>query len=280
MITTVTKDEFERSLPVGTSAQDNVYEMVLPEIEGQIAFLSNNLLGPEGIKTIESAGEDSILHKKFVSLASTSAFLSVFRQLDLVLTPTGFGVVSNDNVSPASKQRVDALEQQLKVKLLVDKAHVLNSLRSKEWGETIQAKRNIPTLFDEYEFFIMRRVNGLTAEEWLKLQQPIMDADMFLRRKISDKQMDVLMAYYRTNNVDEMGKHADALLAIRNFFHVWLFTGQREAVAFPLRKLLSILESSKNIDLYDEYLNSEAYKVNHHEVFHNTKDSTAFFFNG
>lgn len=280
MITTVTKDEFERSLPVGTSAQDNVYEMVLPEIEGQIAFLSNNLLGPEGIKTIESAGEDSILHKKFVSLASTSAFLSVFRQLDLVLTPTGFGVVSNDNVSPASKQRVDALEEQLRVKQLVDKAHVLNALRGDKWGMTIQAKTNIPTLFDEYEFFIIRRVNGLTADEWLKLQQPIMDADMFLRRKISDAQMDSIMTYYRTNNVEEMEKHADALLAVRNFFHVWLFTGQREAVSFPLRKLLSVLESSANKGLYEEYLNSEAYKINHHEVFKNTKDSTAFFFNG
>lgn len=280
MITTVTKDEFEQSLPVGTSAQDNVYTMVLPEIEGQIAFLNDNLLGSEGIKKVDSAGTESILHKKFVALASVSAFLSVFRQLDLVLTPTGFGVVSNDNVSPASKQRVDALEEQLKVKQLVDKAHVLNALRSEEWGDTIQAKRNIPTLFDEYEFFIMRRVNGLTAEEWLKLQQPIMDADMFLRLKISDKQMDVLMGYYRTNNVDEMGKHSDALLAIRNFFHVWLFTGRREAVAFPLRKLLYVMESSANIGLYDEYLNSGAYKVNHHEVFKNTKDSTAYFFNG
>lgn len=280
MITTVTKNEFEQSLPVGTSAQDNVYTMVLPEIEGQIAFLNDNLLGSEGIKKVDSAGTESILHKKFVALASVSAFLSVFRQLDLVLTPTGFGVVSNDNVSPASKQRVDALEEQLKVKQLVDKAHVLNAIRSEEWGDTIQAKRNIPTLFDEYEYFIMRRVNGLTAGEWLKLQQPIMDADMFLRLKISDKQMDVLMGYYRTNNVDEMGKHSDALLAIRNFFHVWLFTGQREAVALPLRKLLYVMESSTNIGLYDEYLNSGAYKVNHHEVFKNTKDSTAYFFNG
>lgn len=85
MITTVTKDEFERSLPVGTSAQDNVYEMVLPEIEGQIAFLSNNLLGPEGIKTVESAGEESILHKKFVALASVSAFCPFFVSSTLCL---------------------------------------------------------------------------------------------------------------------------------------------------------------------------------------------------
>ena len=46
------------------------------------------------------------------------AMLRVFRQLDIVLTPTGFGVVSTDNVKPASRERVAALRDELQCNLL------------------------------------------------------------------------------------------------------------------------------------------------------------------
>ena len=42
-------------------------------------------------------------------LIASEALRRAIPSLDLVLTPNGFGVVSNQNVAPASKERVDRL---------------------------------------------------------------------------------------------------------------------------------------------------------------------------
>lgn len=106
----LTKQDFELALPVGISAHDEVYDAVSPAIATALDNYCSMLLGDVGIKRVTESEEDSQLKRYFNMLVCIDGFLSVFRQLDLVLTPTGFGIVSNDTISPASKQRVDALE--------------------------------------------------------------------------------------------------------------------------------------------------------------------------
>lgn len=54
--------------------------------------------------------------------------------LDLVLTPTGFGVVSNQNVAPASADRVERLRQQMLRQSMDAYEDVLSILREfEEW---------------------------------------------------------------------------------------------------------------------------------------------------
>ena len=280
MIKTITKSEFERVLPVGMSSNDNVFEMVLPEVENQLSIFNAGLLGDVGAKIIDAAGTDGILYYNYIRMVVSAAFVAVMRQLDLVLTPTGFGVVSNDNVSPASKQRVDALEGQLRKSEYVSRAIVLMLLRSEEWGETQQAVANIPYMFDEYDFFVIQR-NRMSGDvdEWLKIQQLIRDADRHLRMKISDSQMDVLMSAYRKSG-DYMSDYQSIIFYIKDFYYDWCFGSQTDAMGYPLRKIISTMENPDAAELYGNYLKSEAYKLNHHETIKNTKDSSAFFFNG
>lgn len=61
MITTITKSVFERVLPIGTSSNDNVFEMVLPEVENQLSILNAGLLGDAGVRLMDSAGTDGII---------------------------------------------------------------------------------------------------------------------------------------------------------------------------------------------------------------------------
>lgn len=280
MIKTITKSEFERVLPVGMSSNDNVFEMVLPEVENQLSIFNAGLLGDVGAKMIDAVGTDGILYYNYIRMVVSAAFVAVMRQLDLVLTPTGFGVVSNDNVSPASKQRVDALEGQLRKSEYVSRAIVLMLLRSEEWGETQQAVANIPYMFDEYDFFVIQR-NRMSGDvdEWLKIQQLIRDADRHLRMKISDSQMDVLMSAYRKSG-DYMSDYQSIISYIKDFHYDWCFGSQTDAMGYPLRKIISTMENPDAAELYGNYLKSEAYKLNHHETIKNTKDSSAFFFNG
>ena len=146
---TITKSDFEQALPVGAAANDSVYESVKPAIGRQLAFSNDALLGVAGMTYIEERGEDSTLMKWYKQLVCLSAFLNVLRQLDLVLTPTGFGVVSNDNLAPASKQRVDALEGQLRTQYWKTLAMTLNGRRSGNWGAADQARHFIDQVYEE-----------------------------------------------------------------------------------------------------------------------------------
>ena len=153
-------------------------------------------------------------------------------------------------------------------------------LRSEEWGETQQAVANIPYMFDEYDFFVIQR-NRMSGDvdEWLKIQQLIRDADRHLRMKISDSQMDVLMSAYRKSG-DYMSDYQSIISYIKDFHYDWCFGSQTDAMGYPLRKIISTMENPDAAELYGNYLKSEAYKLNHHETIKNTKDSSAFFFNG
>jgi len=83
-------------------------------VESAEAWLKNDILGTALYTTLNAdqvANADAVaICRRVISLA---AYYEVIPFLDLVHTPTGFGVVSNNNVAPASKDRVAALREQV-----------------------------------------------------------------------------------------------------------------------------------------------------------------------
>ena len=55
------------------------------------------------------SAEPSPLHDIICQIIVSEAFRKAVPSLDLVLSPNGFGIVSNQNIAPASKERVDRL---------------------------------------------------------------------------------------------------------------------------------------------------------------------------
>ena len=95
--------------------------------------------------TSEALDEESKkLAKRIVAM---DAFARGIHQLDLVLTPNGFGVISNQNLAPASKERVANLrmqtiqERDITINQLLDALHGnstwCDSAPGKKWGKTI-----------------------------------------------------------------------------------------------------------------------------------------------
>lgn len=90
------------------------------------------------------AEKEQDLAKRIVAM---DAFARGIHQLDLALTPNGFGVVSNQNVAPASKERVANLRQQTieerditinqLLKKLQGNSSWCNSAPGKKWGKTV-----------------------------------------------------------------------------------------------------------------------------------------------
>ncbi len=268
----ITKTEFENIVSVATSSHVEVYEKVEPQFVPTLDECKAGVLGDVGTSAIEGEGNEKLKNavKKWVAL---QAFLSVFRQLDLVLTPTGFGVVSTQQMAPASKQRVDALIGHLRDSILIARGQLLAELcHVSGWGTTTQALENIDNLF--FDFRMLQKMQGPAAShlEWQAAQRLIGEADEHLRLKLSSQYMDALLEHVRcgTVTVDDN----PVIFQCRHIINLWI-AGDQEAVKLKMRRLLNMLDSDlKKYSIYAEY----GYPVNHHENFKNTQDAPAYIF--
>lgn len=275
---TITKDDFESALPVGVSSHDEVFDSVRPAIEMYEGLLHRELLGVAGERLLEEQ-DDMVALVFYKHLVCLGAFLSVMRQLDLVLTPTGFGVVSNDNLSPASKQRVDALEGQLRTQYHRTLAMTLNLMRSENWGATPQARHYIPRVYDEYTYFFTTHKNA-SSTDWDAYRQTIDDADEMLRTKMGDRQMEDILDAFRRGDENRMEPYREVMALIVKFTDTWAVKGTA-ALKLPVyRRLMRIIDSEDNKEFFKLYRESIAYKANHYEPYKNTGDSAGYVFNG
>lgn len=275
----INKTDFEAALPVGTSSHEELFEMIKPAAEVSLEIAIATILGDEGVTMVESASETDGIIRHFKRVVYLDAFLQVFRQLDLTLTPSGFGVVSNDNVSPASQARVDALHKSLLDEFGRAHGTLLHYLRSEKWGAQEIAISLIPYPYTWWDMSLQSGFARPTQDQWKTVSDVAAKVDKKVRLMISDEQMDALTDIYRRSAYE---KTADATLW--NFF--WQYRALVEAeVAQDHRRAKAIGRNIMQIvegdaESFALYFASENYTANHHENFQNTKDKTGFIFNG
>lgn len=274
----ISKSDFELALPVGTTARDEVYEAIAPTISVTLNNYTGMLLGDAGLQRVEG-DECPMLLAYFKTLVAVDAFLAVMRQLDLVLTPTGFGIVSNDTLSPASQQRVDALEDQLRTALCRARAMTVHLLRSPEWGQTAEARNFIRYVYSEHYFFFSPLGTGARSfADWQAMQPAIQDADEQLRLRFGDEQINDMLDAYRCADRQRLKLYADAMQLICDFTDLWKVKYIGAATSPTFRRLSTLMENDD--DTFALYHASSAYTAAHTPAFVNDKKSSAFFFNG
>lgn len=268
----ITKTEFENILSVAASAHMEVYEKVEPHFADAYNECKADILGDAGTAAAQG-GTNEALTNAVKQWVAVTAFLGVFRQLDLVLTPTGFGVVNTNQMSPASKQRVDALIGHLRDSILRIHGRLVAELTAVDgWGESEQAAGNIDTLF--YDFRLFQKMSGPAAShlDWQAAQRHIGEADEALRRKISPQYMDQLLQAVRSGKVTQDDR--SIIFLCRHIINLWI-AGDRQAVELKMRRLLNMLDAdSEKYPVYHQY----GYPINHHETFQNTADAPAYVF--
>ncbi|MBR6962600.1 MAG: hypothetical protein IKH86_03120 [Prevotella sp.] len=268
----ITKSEFEAILSVATSSHVEVYEKVEPHFAASYDECKADVLGEVGTSAAED-GHHEELEKDVKRWVVLQAFLSVFRQLDLVLTPTGFGVVSTQQMAPASKQRVDALIGHLRDSVLIARGQLLAELcHVSGWGTTTQALENIDNLF--FDFRMLQKMQGPAAShlEWQAAQRLIGEADEALRLKLSNQYMDELLKHVRCGMVTVDDN--PVIFQCRHIINLWI-AGDQQAVKLKMRRLVNMLDS--DLEKYAIYA-EHGYPVNHHENFRNTEDAPAYVF--
>lgn len=114
--------------------EPTLYEKLKPYIESSKLQLETDYLGTGDFL---SEQHNSIAIKVVVADALADAVPS----LDIIITPTGFGVVNTDNLVPASKERVERLIQSLRafvktnIALLLDICRTYEAWRNSERGQ-------------------------------------------------------------------------------------------------------------------------------------------------
>ena len=93
-------------------------------------------------------GPNERLRFPLEKLVACQAYMTAIPSLDLVLTPNGFGIVSNQNIVPASRERVDALINSLESQRdSAIEALILRLSSRTDWQQSAQGKYFGATMF-------------------------------------------------------------------------------------------------------------------------------------
>jgi hypothetical protein len=270
----ISKDDFEQSILAATSSHSEVFESVEKHFEESYLRLSRQILGEVGEEALETSDE---LREAVIKTVCLDAFLSVVRHLDLVLTPTGFGVVSNNEVTPASAARVEALIEQCRIALIVAQDTVMALLTDVPgWGSTLQAKQGIQTVLWSIEgYCYLTRQTSMTSKDWMAKLAAMQEADATLRKLVSDEQMDDIMCLVR--GVREGNEFEGSVRLMLSRCLIMLANDMLSAYSNERARLLRYLDA--HLDKFPLYADSSAYKANHFKEFNNEKSKPAFVFN-
>lgn len=269
----IDKETFDGIIYAAAGYSDNIYTAMLPEIHNSEAAL-DKILYQKGQEAVEG---NEILLASCREHVCTTAFLNRLRHFDLVLTDAGFGVVSNDHTAPASRERVNALEAQLKRKREESYCNILRELiKVLEWGSNPLVRRFFPTLL--WDIFEAEEATGsrdLSAEAWGQLKSELFDAAFKIEGVTGHDFMEELIVASITNSVTDV--RSEAISRVKNTMVMIVNHPEDKRLAGEaVRRLLEWLESTK--ESFPSYTNSKEYAARNAERYENKQESPVYFF--
>lgn len=276
MVLVITKTDFEKAVPAAQEPSGSIFEVMEDAINNEVANIESEVLGDVGAQAVE-AGTDTILVQTVKRLVCVRAFLGEMRSLDLVLTPTGFGVVSTNDTAPASKQRVDALDGQLRRQVRLLLGVLLNRLFTVgRWNTQPQRQWTVQTLF--FSIQMLERYAGVNhpkPEDWDVAVPVMLTADMFLRKHLGNAYMDELIQQLTGNVITT--ENAPIIMLCQQYIGACIAQNTRLREETYMR-IINRLEA--DLSLYSTYADGEGYRLNHFKPYENHAEDSAFHFVG
>lgn len=272
----ITKSDFESAIPAAREPKSKVFEAMTDALQLEVMQLEEQCLGEKGVQAVEEI-QDLTLVNVVKNLVCVRAFLREMRGLDLVLTATGFGVVSTQDTAPASKMRVDALEGQLRRQERLLLGTLLDRLfRVEGWNLQVQRQLQVQTLF--YTIQLLETFGGINhpkAEDWDAAVPVMLSADAFLRKHLGNAYMDELMQQLTSHSLSVQNQP----VAIMCQMYIGACIAQNNKLKEETyMRLINRLEA--DLSLYQTYAGSEAYRLNHFTPYENHAEDSAFHFVG
>lgn len=275
----ITKNDFERAVSAAREPKGKIFDVMIDAIMNKVEVIGCHFLGDPGVAAVEDSESamGEILRPLVKRLACIMAFLEEMRGLDVVLTATGFGVVSTQDTAPASKMRVDALDGELRRKEWLTRADLITHLFKVEgWSMTEQRLINVPTLF--YYFPMLEQYAAISRpkpEDWSMNVPVMLAADNHLRKHISYAYMEELLQQMTSNTLTQANR---PVVVICQRYIGAVIAQNRQLQEETYMRLINRLEA--DLSLYPTYADSEAFRLNHFTPYENHAEDSAFHFVG
>ena len=273
----IDKSFFESVVSSATESTGIVFDFITGYIKEATdearQFLGEDLFQELSTEHFQDEPQYSLAHrvKYWICL---SAYDKAIPHLDLVLTPTGFGVVSNQNEAPASADRVNRLIQTVKNAKEDAFELLLDQLRGNEkWCDLPNAQILFSSLFWRAKQLTRYGFASPHRSQLTEARPRINSAEVRLKEAISPEFYQELCDSVRRNNSTSWQNMAIACCL--NVIGCELDNARREAM-LHCRQLVQLLDS--NIKEYPTYANSTAYAANNFKQYENAVNDSTYFF--
>lgn len=178
------------------------YEKMFPFLEQAEEWLAAQLTGDDVINALEKEQDIHPVKRVCAQIVTSHALMNAIPSLDLVLTPNGFGIVSTQNVVPASKDRIERLINSVEAQRDSAIDELLFKLPSfsvgdgfavatSGWLSTEQGKFFASTLFPRLTICRRLAIRDKRFDKYLELHARLVKIEAILAETyFSEEQMD------------------------------------------------------------------------------------------
>ena len=279
----ITSDEqLRRYLPNAFATVEGeapFYDKVLPWMEAAERWLFMQFIGDEFADALIAMEDDEPLKMTACSVVAHEALMRAVPSLDLVLTPNGFGIVSNQNVAPASRDRVVRLVNSLEASRDIAIEQMLQYLfQNERWFATSKRRWFTATLFPNID---LANLCGIAEKRWanyLALRLKAVEVEQRIAEEyISPEQMDVLRG--EVIGIDWSFTVADRLhlRVIEQLRSIVVNVLQGNMLDIQgLRDIVDLMR--KNEEYFAEFANSDTANLFTPPIFENKKRAHGYWF--
>lgn len=260
--------------------EKSLFDKIQHQLNLSEAWLTNTFVSTDTMSRIKSYSDSTpLLHHCRMALAA-DAMLHAVPQLDLILTPNGFGIVNNQNVGPASKERIERLLQALEKTRDDALAVILTMLPSAHvWIETEQYHYFAETMFPSLD--LVQHL-GYTDHIWSHYQEiharllPIEQrlATEFFSHDLMDclREKNILNLWHTLDDFYEYKKLYQRIAAIE--FSI-LRIGE-----FPIPSIIDVVNTIRYAKglTFAEWKRSDTAKLFEDHGYKNKKQAGGYFF--
>lgn len=257
-----------------------LYDKIRYHLQQAEQWLTDTFVSSETMGRIRTYSDSTPLLHYCRIITAAEAMLHAIPQLDLILTPNGFGIVSNQNIAPASKERIERLLLSLE-KLRDDALQIILSLlpNAHHWTASPQYEYFAATLFPNLNTIHQL---GFTDHIWQHYQEVHAQLLTIEQRLETEYFSKPLMDTLRTANIlsawDSLAYHDQYRHLYQRIFAIEfsiLRTGE-----YPIPSIIdtiNIIRSAKG-NVFAEWKQSDTAKLFESHGYKNKKESSGYFF--
>lgn len=261
-------DRFIPNVLVAVKGEKSLFDKLDMHLLVAEAWLKDTFTSETTFSTIAGYSDDNVIKHIAAQAVVSEAFRKAVPSLDLVLTPNGFGIVSNNNVVPASKERIARLMQSLEktrddaLELLIPKLS-----GASKWTSSTQCDWFRSTLFQDLSVVAEMGITEHRWEKYIELRNQIIGIEESLAEEFFSRKQ---MYEWRIN-----GDKTDPVLPLVKVEIVNILKGN----PIRMKNMMDCVNYIRNNpDQYPVWHNSETAKLFNPPKFENKKNSRGYWF--